>query len=84
MGIIGGNGARYGAPANVHARIAVDDHVRREPHLKEIEAQWGPAPGRHQSDGRSLFVYGERFGNVFVGVQPAFGIEGDPMRLLFD
>ena len=26
--------------------------VRREPHLAEIEAQWGPAPGRQQSDGR--------------------------------
>ena len=24
------------------------------------------------------------FGNVFVGVQPAFGYEGDPMRLLFE
>ena len=28
-----------------------DDHVRRETHLAEIEAQWGPAPGRHQTDG---------------------------------
>ncbi len=82
--IIGGNAARYGAAANVHVRIAADDHVRREKHLKEIEAQWGPAPGRQQSDGSSLFVYGERFGNVFVGVQPAFGYEGDPMRLLFE
>ena len=24
------------------------------------------------------------FGQVFVGVQPAFGYEGDPMRLLFE
>ena len=29
-------------------------------------------------------MLGERFGNVFVGVQPAFGFEGDPMRLLFE
>jgi magnesium chelatase subunit H len=29
-------------------------------------------------------VLGERFGNVFVGIQPAFGFEGDPMRLLFE
>ena len=50
----------------------------------EIEAQWGPAPGKQQSDGSSIFVLGERFGNVFVGVQPAFGYEGDPMRLLFE
>ena len=82
--IIKGNAERTGAQANVHARIAADDHVRREKHLKEIEAQWGPAPGRQQSDGRSIFVLGERFGNVFVGVQPAFGYEGDPMRLLFE
>ena len=50
----------------------------------EIEAQWGPAPGKQQSDGSSIFVLGERFGNVFVGIQPAFGYEGDPMRLLFE
>ncbi|MES2974267.1 MAG: magnesium chelatase subunit H [Pseudomonadota bacterium] len=82
--IITGNAALYGAQANVHTRILTDDHVRREKHLKEIEAQWGPAPGKQQSDGSSLFVLGERFGNVFVGIQPAFGYEGDPMRLLFE
>jgi magnesium chelatase subunit H len=82
--VIGGNAARFGAQANVHARIPADDHVRRERWLKEIEAQWGPAPGRQQSDGGSIFVLGERFGNVFVGIQPAFGYEGDPMRLLFE
>ena len=58
--------------------------MRRERHLREIEAQWGPAPGRHQTDGGSLFVLGERFGNVLVTLQPAFGYEGDPMRLLFE
>ena len=82
--IIEGNAARFGAHANVHARIPVDDHVRRERHLREIEAQWGPAPGRQQSDGGSIFVLGAEFGNVLVGVQPAFGYEGDPMRLLFE
>ena len=82
--ILAGNAATYGAEANVAARIAADDHVRRERHLAEIEAQWGPAPGRQQSDGGSIHVYGAHFGNVFVGVQPAFGYEGDPMRLLFE
>ena len=24
-----------------------------------------------------------QFGNVFIGVQPSFGYEGDPIRLLF-
>jgi magnesium chelatase subunit H len=82
--IIHGNAERYGALANVAAHISADDHVRREPHLKEIEAQWGPAPGRHQSDGAHIHVLGAHFGNVFVGVQPGFGYEGDPMRLLFE
>jgi magnesium chelatase subunit H len=82
--IITGNAPRYGAAANVHVRISAQDHVRRERHLKQIEAQWGPAPGRQQSDGSGIFVLGERFGNVFVGIQPAFGYEGDPMRLLFE
>ncbi len=82
--ILGGNAARFGTPANVVARIPADDHVRRERHLSEIEAQWGPAPGRIQTDGRTILVLGERFGNVLVGVQPGFGYEGDPMRLLFE
>ena len=28
-------------------------------------------------------MYGKQFGNVFIGVQPTFGYEGDPMALLF-
>jgi magnesium chelatase subunit H len=82
--ILGGNADSHGTPANVAAKIDADTHVRREPWLAEIEAQWGPAPGRQQTDGRNIFVMGHRFGNVFVGVQPAFGYEGDPMRLLFE
>lgn len=82
--VIQGNAATFGATANVHARVSTNDHVRRERWLKDIEAQWGPAPGRQQSNGESIFVLGERFGNVFVGIQPAFGYEGDPMRLLFE
>jgi magnesium chelatase subunit H len=82
--IIQGNASEYGAMANVHHRMPVDDYVRRERWLGDIEAQWGPAPGRQQSDGRSLHILGRRYGNVFVGIQPAFGYEGDPMRLLFE
>src|SRR6185312_9288593 len=74
----------FGTNANVVARVPADEHVRKQSWLAEIEAQWGPTPGRVQTDGASLFVLGEHFGNVFVGVQPAFGYEGDPMRLLFE
>ncbi len=82
--IIEGNASRFGADANVHTRISADDHVRHERWLNEIEGQWGPAPGKHQSNGQSIYVLGHQFGNIFVGVQPAFGYEGDPMRLLFE
>jgi len=82
--IIQGNSQTYGAMAHVHALIPADEHVRRERHLAEIEAQWGPAPGRQQTDGRNIWVLGRQFGQVFVGIQPAFGYEGDPMRLLFE
>ncbi len=82
--ITGGNRERYGAPANVHTTIPTDDHVRRERYLAEIEKTWGPAPGRQLSDGQSIQVMGLQLGNVFIGVQPSFGWEGDPMRLLFE
>jgi magnesium chelatase subunit H len=82
--ILKGNAEHHGSHANVHAKISADDHVRREKHLREIEAQWGPAPGRHQSDGSNIFFLGAQFGNVLVGIQPAMGVEGDPMRLLFE
>ncbi|MGZ5927745.1 MAG: magnesium chelatase subunit H, partial [Rhizomicrobium sp.] len=82
--LLNGNAKLLGTDANVHAIITTNDHVRREPHLAAIEKQWGPAPGRQLTDGRNLFVMGERFGKVFVGLQPGFGYEGDPMRLLFE
>jgi magnesium chelatase subunit H len=58
--------------------------VKNTPWLSDVEDQWGSAPGKIQSDGSSVLVLGKQFGNVFVGVQPTFGYEGDPMRLLFE
>jgi magnesium chelatase subunit H len=82
--VLSGNAKQFGAEANVHHRIPVDDHVRSEPWLDEIESQWGPAPGKELTDGQHLFILGESFGNVLVGIQPSIGYEGDPMRLLFE
>ena len=79
-----GNREQFGAPANVHAFVDVDDHVRRERFLTEIENTWGAAPGKVLTNGESLYVMGIQLGNVFIGVQPSFGWEGDPMRLLFE
>ncbi len=82
--VLEGNAGQFGTDANVMARVSADDHVRRTPHLAEIEKQWGPAPGKHLSSGSSIFVLGAKFGRVMVGIQPTFGYEGDPMRLLFE
>jgi magnesium chelatase subunit H len=82
--ILLGNATQYGQQAYVAAHVDADTIVRTTPPLKAIEAVWGPAPGKIQSDGRGVYVLGQYFGNVFVGVQPAFGYEGDPMRLLFE
>ena len=82
--VLKGNAATYGQPANVAALVSAEHIVQNTLPLKEIEAVWGPAPGRIQSDGRGVFVLGHQFGNVFVGLQPTFGYEGDPMRLLFE
>ncbi|MEO1778774.1 MAG: cobaltochelatase subunit CobN, partial [Pseudomonadota bacterium] len=82
--VLQGNASQYGQEANVAAHVDADTIVRTTPPLHAIEAVWGPAPGRIQSDGRGVFVLGAELGNVFVGVQPAFGYEGDPMRLLFE
>jgi len=82
--ILQGNARTYGQEANVAAHVDADTIVRNTPPLKVIEAVWGPAPGKIQSDGKGVFILGHHFGNVFVGVQPTFGYEGDPMRLLFE
>ena len=82
--VLEGNAKQYGQEANVAAHVSADDIVRNTPPLKAIEAVWGLAPGKIQSDGRGVFVLGAQFGKIFVGVQPTFGYEGDPMRLLFE
>jgi len=82
--ILRGNAERFGALANVAVRIPTAEHIKRQRWLPEIEKTWGSAPGRQNTDGATIHVLGERFGNVFVGIQPGFGWEGDPMRLLFE
>lgn len=68
---------------NVEYRMTVAEYEKLCPYAKDLEENWGPAPGHLNSDGKDLLVYGKKFGNVFIGVQPSFGYEGDPMRLLF-
>ncbi len=76
--------AQYASPElNVAYRMPVDEYENLTPYAKRLEENWGSAPGTLNSDGQNLLVYGKQFGNLFIGVQPTFGYEGDPMRLLF-
>jgi len=76
--------AKVGSPyLNVEYRMSVNEYGELTPYAKELEENWGKPPGQLNSDGANLLVYGKKFGNVFIGVQPSFGYEGDPMRLLF-
>lgn len=80
--LLEGNSANAGTLANVAYRMSVDEYRRLCPYVDDIEREWGRAPGTINSNGRELLILGAQLGNVFVGVQPTFGYEGDPMRLL--
>ena len=80
--LLGGTSERFGATANVVYRMNTDEYRRLCPYVDEIEQEWGRAPGRINSFGNDLLIQGITLGNVFVGVQPTFGYEGDPMRLM--
>ena len=76
--------AQYASPElNVAYRMSVLEYERLTPYYETLQENWGAAPGHLNTDGENLLVYGKHFGNVFVGVQPTFGYEGDPMMMLF-
>lgn len=74
--------AAGGHLARVAHRLSADEYYRLCPYVEEIEAEWGPAPGSINTEGSDILIHGIHLGNIFVGVQPTFGYEGDPMRLL--
>jgi magnesium chelatase subunit H len=76
--------AQYASPElTVAHRMSVEEYERFTPYSTRLEENWGAPPGNLNSDGESLLIYGKQFGNVFIGVQPTFGYEGDPMMLLY-
>jgi magnesium chelatase subunit H len=76
--------AQYNSPElNIAYRMSVREYEELTPYSSRLEESWGPPPGQLNSDGQNLLVFGKHYGNVFIGVQPTFGYEGDPMRLLF-
>ncbi|HUE80953.1 MAG TPA: cobaltochelatase subunit CobN [Pyrinomonadaceae bacterium] len=80
--LLKGNSDRFGTTANVAYRMNKDELRRVCPYIRDVESEWGPAPGRINSFGGELLVQGLSLGNVFLGIQPTFGYEGDPMRLM--
>ncbi|HVF22427.1 MAG TPA: cobaltochelatase subunit CobN, partial [Pyrinomonadaceae bacterium] len=80
--LLGGNSEQFGSPANVAYQLNVSEYRRLCPYVKEIEADWGSAPGAINVAGGNLLIHGLTLGNVFIGVQPTFGYEGDPMRMM--
>ncbi|MEN9933767.1 MAG: hypothetical protein RLZZ387_346 [Chloroflexota bacterium] len=76
------NAQQYGTDGSVGARLSLADYRRLFPAYVDIEPFWGRAPGELLSDGQGFYILGRQFGNVFVGLQPSFGYERDPMRLL--
>ncbi|KAA6231962.1 magnesium chelatase subunit H [Chlorobium phaeovibrioides] len=63
----------------------VFNRITTDRERERIEGRWNGFPGDIVPVGTDkLFLGGIQFGNVFIGVQPRLGIQGDPMRLLFD
>merc|ERR1719379_1931812 len=76
--------ARLASPTlNIAYKMSDKEYKELTPYASDLEENWGPPPGNLNSDGQNLLVFGKTFGNVFIGVQPSFGYEGDPMRLLY-
>lgn len=80
--LLGGNSESFGAAANVAYRMNVQEYRRLCPYVTEVEEDWGRAPGAINAFGNELLIQGLTLGNIFIGVQPTFGFEGDPMRLM--
>ncbi|OUM98712.1 MAG: magnesium chelatase subunit H [Firmicutes bacterium ZCTH02-B6] len=82
--VLGADEALPGAPTIAIAdTLPVDEYRRLVPGWGRIAANFGAPPGFIDADWQGLRIRGAALGNVFVGVQPGFGYEGDPMRLLF-
>jgi magnesium chelatase subunit H len=73
--LLGGNSEEFGSTANLAYRMSADEYRRLCPYVREVEGDWGAVPSR-------LPILGISLANVFIGVQPTFGFEGDPMRMM--
>lgn len=80
--LLEGNRLIYGTDGNVAAHLSTEEYRKLFPACSGIEPFWGDAPGEILTDRNGFHVLGCSFGNIFIGQQPSFGYERDPMRLL--
>ena len=55
--------------------------------VRRMERQWGNLlsyRGINSTTRGTLLVPGVQLGKLWIGIQPLLGLEGDPMRLLFE
>ena len=53
--------ARLSSPElNVEYRMSVDEYMRLTPYASELEENWGKAPGKLNTDGKDMLIYGKR------------------------
>lgn len=80
--LLGTSSQDFGTTGNVAYRMKTDEYRRLCPFVDDIEKEWGRAPGKISTFGGDLLIQGITLGRVFIGIQPTFGYEGDPMRMM--
>ncbi|MEO0563963.1 MAG: cobaltochelatase subunit CobN, partial [Chloroflexota bacterium] len=80
--VVEGNAHIYGTDGNVATTLTLDEYRSLYPAYERIIPMWGEAPGELLTNGREFYILGLQLGNVFIGIQPSFGYERDPMRML--
>ena len=80
--LLEGNRNMFGTDGNVAEHLSLEEYRKIFPHYHELESFWGDAPGEMLNDGKRFHILGKTFGNIFIGQQPSFGYERDPIRLL--
>ncbi|BAZ69101.1 protoporphyrin IX magnesium chelatase [Fischerella sp. NIES-4106] len=78
-----GDGEQETFPASVNAKTLEKwlGYLR----TSRIEKQWKSLTGTGiKTSGDEFHIGGVQLGNIWIGVQPPLGIQGDPMRLMFE
>lgn len=84
------NSPRWGAAEDaLRTTYAIDSRKYAElsraiSAAKDVDSEWGPAPGKIMSADGRLVLPALTFGNVLLGVQPARGYHSDPDKTTHD